>query len=307
MAGHHHAPDSRDPRSSPENRTRALTVALGANGILLVVQVVAALAFGSLALLADTAHLATDVVALVLALVALRIATRPAVARTTYGWERAEVVAAVANALLLVGASIWIAVEAIDRFSNPHPIDGIGVAVIGAVGLLVNAGSAVVVARASGANLNLRGAFLHLASDAVGSLAVIVAGVVEATTGAGWVDPATSLLISILVVGAAVSLLRAAMDVLMERAPSGLDPVTIGDALAESDDVEAVHHVHVWSLGSETPALSAHVVLRGEPTLHDAQLVGNDLRALLVDRFGIDHATLELECHDCADTVHGTP
>ncbi len=266
---------------------------------------IAALAFGSLALLADTAHLATDVVALILALAAQRLLTRPATARTSYGWERAEVVAAVANALLLVGASIWIAVEAVHRFSHPQSIDGLGVALIGAVGLVVNTGSAVVVARASGANLNLRGAFLHLASDAVGSLAVVVAGIAEATTGATWVDPATSLLISVLVVAAAWSLLRAALDVLMERAPSGLDPDDVQAALAAAPGVAAVHHVHVWSLGSETPAMSAHVVLDGEPTLHDAQLVGNDLRSLLVDHFGIDHATLELECHDCADTAHG--
>ena len=139
----------------------------------------------------------------------------------------------------------------------------------------------------------------------MGSLAVVGAGIAEATTGAKWVDPATSLLISALVVAAAWSLLRSALDVLMERAPSGLEPEHVQAALAAAPGVAAVHHVHVWSLGSETPAMSAHVVLDGEPTLHDAQLVGNDLRALLVHRFGIDHATLELECHDCADIVHG--
>jgi cobalt-zinc-cadmium efflux system protein len=178
MAGHHHHAPASAAATSPGARRRALTIALAANGALLVVQVVAAIAFGSLALLADTAHLATDVLALALALGALLLSARPASARTTYGWERAEVVAAVANAILLGAASVAIAVEAVDRFSNPHTIDGVGVALVGVLGLVVNAGSAAVVARASGANLNLRGAFWHLASDAIGSAAVIVAGVV---------------------------------------------------------------------------------------------------------------------------------
>lgn len=308
MAGrhdHHRHPHGSGAAVTIAARRRALVVALVANAALFVGQLAAALVFGSLALLADTAHLATDVVALALALVAHRIALRPATARTTYGWERAEVIAGVANAILLAAATVWIAVEAIGRFSSPHHIDGAGVAVVGAVGLVVNAGSAVVVGRASGGNLNLRSAFWHLASDAIGSFAVVVAGVVEAVTDTTWVDPAVSLLIAALVLAAAWGLVRDAMDVLMERAPAGIDPDDVAATLAAEPRVSAVHHVHVWSLGSETAALSAHVVLAGEPSLHDAQLVGNDLRELLAREFGIDHATLELECHDCADTVHG--
>jgi cobalt-zinc-cadmium efflux system protein len=279
-------------------------LALAANAALFVVQLVTAIAFGSLALFADSAHLATDVVALALAFIALRLSARPASTRTTYGWERTEVLAAMANAALLVAASVWIAIEAVDRFSHPGHIDGAGVAIVGALGLVVNAGSAWLVARVSGQNLNLRGAFLHLASDALGSLGVLVAGIVVASTGADWIDPAVSLAITALVLAATWSLVRDATAVLMEQAPRGMDAEAIEAALLGDPRVEAVHHLHLWSLGAETPALSAHVVLAGEPTLHAAQLVGNDLRAALEHDFGIDHATIELECHDCSDQVH---
>lgn len=292
--------------TSPAARRRALTIAIAANGCLLVVQLVAAIAFGSLALLADTVHLGTDVVALLLALGAQILAGRPASARTTYGWDRAEVLAGLVNAFLLIAASIWIAIEAISRFSQPHEIEGLGVAIVGAVGLAVNAGSALVVARVSGTNLNLHGAFLHLAADAVGSFGVLVAGVLVVTANATWADPTISLLITGLVLFAAWSLLRDATSVLLERAPRGLDAAAIESALLTVDTVQAVHHVHVWSLGSESAAVSAHVVLHGEPSLHDAQLVGNKLRGRLAAEFGLEHATIELECHDCAHTVHGS-
>lgn len=303
VTAHHHPGPA--AATSPTARRRALMLALLANAVLLVVQLVTAITFGSLALLADTAHLATDVVALGLALIALVMSGRPATARTTYGWERAEVLAALANAVMLVAASGWIVWEAISRFSHPHSVDGLGVALIGGLGLVVNSGTAVAVARVSGQNLNLRGAFLHLASDAIGSFGVIVAGIVVATTDATWIDPAISLAITALVLVATGSLVRDTVSVLLERAPRGVDTTAIEDALAADDDVAAVHHLHVWSIGSESAALSAHVVLNGEPTLHDAQLVGNRLRAVVHDRFGIEHATIELECHDCADTVHG--
>lgn len=300
--GHHHAPAG---TASAAQRQRALLVGLVANGGLFVVQLVAALAFGSLALLADTAHLAADVVALTLAVVGLRLANRPATARTTYGWERAEVLAALVNSLALTVVSMWIIWEAIDRYSHPQSVDGLGVAVIGAIGLAVNAGSAWYISRSSGANLNMRAAFWHLASDALGSFGVIVSGVVLAIwPSADWVDPTISIAITLLVLVAAWGLLRDATSVLLERAPRGLEAEAIEATLLAAEDVEAVHHVHVWSLGSETPALSAHVVLRDEPTLHEAQIVGNRLRDLLAERFGVEHATLELECHDCAEPAH---
>lgn len=302
MSPHGHA-HSDGSRATDAARARALWIGLGANGGFFVVQLLAGIAFGSLALLADSAHMASDVVALALALVALRLTTRPATPHNTYGLLRAEVIGAQVNAVLLAGASAWVAYEAVQRFRTPESVDGIGVIVVGGLGLVVNAGSAWVIERASGASLNMRGAFLHLAADALGSVGVVVSGIVIVLTDETWVDPAVSLFIAALVLLAAAQLLVEATRVLLEGAPKGLDVAQVESVLVADPAVEAVHHLHVWSIGSETPALSAHIVLRGEWTLHAAQECGDRLKATLDERFAIEHATLELECHAC-DSDH---
>ncbi len=303
---HAHSAPSDNPNATHRARVRALQIALAANGVFFAVQLAAGIAFGSLALIADSAHMASDVVALALALLAQALITRPASVRNTYGMQRAEVLAAQANAAVLVLVSGWVVYEAIQRFSNPEPVDGLGVIVVGLLGLAVNAGSAWIIARSSGGSLNLRGAFLHLASDAAGSVGVVIAGVVVLTTGAEWADPLISIFISVLVLVAAWQLLRDATRVLLEGAPKGLDVTAVERSLTTAEGVEAVHHLHVWSIGSETPALSAHVVLAGELTLHEAQARGDQLKTELADHFGIEHATLELECHSCDDDEHNT-
>jgi cobalt-zinc-cadmium efflux system protein len=285
-------------------RRRSLWVALGANAAFLVLEIVAAVAFGSLALFADGVHMISDVAALAIALVAQQLATARASSRHTYGLVRAEVIGAQVNAVLLLGAAVFIVVEALGRIDDPGTIDGAGVMVVAAAGLVVNVGSAWVIGRSAGGNLNLRGAFWHLMSDALGSLGALAAGAAVVLFGADWVDPVVSLFIAALVVVSALALLRDVGRVLLEGVPSGLRVRDVEDALATSDGVEAVHHVHLWSLGSETAALSAHVVLTGEPSLHEAQSRGDELKEMLVEVFGIAHATLELECHDCG-AVHG--
>jgi cobalt-zinc-cadmium efflux system protein len=286
-------------------RRRALWVALGANGGFLVVQVLAGIAFGSLALLADAVHMVSDVAALAIALVAAHLATAAPSRRHTYGLVRAEVIGAQVNALLLLGAAAWIVYEAVQRLDDPTSVDGAGVVVVAVLGLFVNGGSAWVVARTAGESLNLRGAFWHLAGDALGSLGALVAGLAVVIAGADWVDAVASLFIALLVGISAVMLLRDVVRVLLEGAPAGLRVEDVEAALQAAPRVETVHDLHVWSLGSETPALSAHIVLLGEPSLHEAQAYGDELRVLLADRFGIGHATLELECHDCV-AGHGS-
>ncbi len=305
MAHDHHAHTApADGSGTHRARIRALQLALVANGVFFFVQLAAGIAFGSLALIADSAHMASDVVALGIAIFAQVLVTRPPSARNTYGMLRAEVLAAQANAVVLVLVSGWVCFEAVQRFSSPQSIDGLGILIVGVLGLFVNAGSAWGIARSAGTNLNARGAFLHLASDAVGSIGVVVAGAVVLATGADWVDPVVSILISILVLFAAWQLLRDSTRVLLEGVPKGLDVDAVEKALVTADGVGAVHHLHVWSIGSETPALSAHVVLTGELTLHQAQTRGDELKAELSRRFGIEHATLELECHTCDDDQH---
>jgi len=265
------------------------------------VEVAGGFAFGSLALLADATHMVSDVIGLSIAYAALRIAQRPPTERHTFGFGRTEVLVAQGNALLLFASSVVVILEAVRRLETPQSIDAVGVLVVGGAGLLVNLGSATVVARHAHGSLNLRGAFWHLLADALGSVAVIVAGAGAALFGADRLDPIASLLIALLVMAGAWKLLRDATRVLLESVPAGLETAAVQDALCAEPGVEAVHHLHLWTSGSEHAALSAHVVLGETQSLHDAQLRAEELKRMLVDRFGIAHATLEVECHTCVD------
>ncbi len=243
----------------------------------------------------------SDVLALAMAYAALRIAQRPPTERHTFGFGRTEVLVAQANAVLLLGGAVAIAVDAGRRLSSPPSIAAGGVIVVGILGLAVNAASAALVSPHAHHSINMRGAFWHLASDALGSIAVIVAGAAAALFGADRLDPIASLFIAVLVVWAAWKLLRDATRVLLESVPSRLDITAVRRALDEQPGVEAVHHLHVWTTGSEHSALSAHVVLGDALTLHDAQLRATELKQMLAERFDIGHATLEVECHACVD------
>jgi cobalt-zinc-cadmium efflux system protein len=284
---------------SREMQRRALWIALVANAGFLVAEVAGGLAFRSLALLADAAHMLSDVAALAIALVAQRLVDRPATVRHSFGLQRAEVLGAQANGLALVAVAGWIVYEALQRIGEPVDVVGGGLLVVATLGLAVNLGSAVLLARAKGHSLNMRGAFVHMTLDAAGSVAAIVAGVAVVAWRADWADPAMSILIAALVLWSAWGLLRDTAHVLLESTPRGMDPAAVEAVLAADDEVDSVHHVHLWNLASDVPALSAHVVLMGEVTLHDAQASGERLKLLLVERFGIAHATLELECHAC--------
>jgi cobalt-zinc-cadmium efflux system protein len=301
-AGHHHAHGV-----GRTTQRRALWIALVANAGFLVVEAVGGLAFHSLALLADAAHMVSDVAALAIALVAQRLLDRPATAKHSYGLQRAEVLGAQANGLTLIAVAGWIIVEAVHRIDRPSDVAGGGLLVVATLGLLVNLGSAFLLARAQGDSLNMRGAFVHMALDAAGSIGAIAAGVAVVVWDANGVDPIVSIVLALLVLWSTWGLLRDTANVLLEGTPRGMDPATVEAVLTSSDDVEAVHHLHLWNLASDVPALSAHVVLRGEPDLHDAQVAGERLKALLDERFGIDHATLELECHPCEPGGHDGP
>lgn len=282
-------------------RGRALWGSLGANSVLLVVQVTGALVFGSLALLADSVHQLSDVVSLVVALVAFRLAARPGTERFTYGLRRAEVMGALVNAVLLIAAAGWITVEAVDRLGTDYEIDGVGVVVLAVVGLVVNTGSAVWIARVSEANLNLRGAMVHLAADAAGSAAVLVSGVAVLLWDATWTDPVLSLAIAVMVAWQGGRILLRTTHIFLEGTPSGVDLERLEATLEAEDAVRGIHHLHVWSLDSETVALTAHVLI-DEADLHEAQNLATRLETALEEE-GVEHTTLALECHDCRDTT----
>lgn len=280
-------------------RRRALWIALVANASFAVVEVVGGVVFGSLALLADSAHMVTDVAALTVALGALRLADRPATARHSFGLQRAEVLGAQLNGLFLVAAAGWVFYEGIRRIGDPPEVSGVGLVVVAAGGLAVNVASAVGLARVRGGSLNMHGAFAHMVADAAGSVAALAAGIAVVAWGATWVDPAASLAIGVLVLASAVSLLRDTTHVLLEGAPADPDPAVVEAALAGLDGVGGVHHLHLWNLASDVPSLSVHVVLTGDLSLHEAQGQVTGIKAMLEDRFGISHATIELECHGC--------
>lgn len=282
-----------------EARRRALWIALGANAGFMVAELAGGIAFGSLALLADAAHMLSDVAGLAIALVALRLVATPASVRHTFGLQRAEVLGAQANGVLLLATAGWILFEALRRIGDPPEVQGPGLLIVATLGLLVNIGSAVLLARASGASLNMRGAYTHMLADAAGSVGAIAAGVGVTLFDAAWVDPLASLFIAALVVWTSWGLLRDTTHVLLEGAPNDIDPVAVERGLTSARGVASVHHIHLWHLTSETTALSAHLVLDGEPTLHEAQARGDDVKRMLAEHFSIHHSTLELECHAC--------
>jgi cobalt-zinc-cadmium efflux system protein len=294
---HHHLPAIRTAQ------TRALKLALGINACYLVVEVVGGVVFGSLALLADAGHMLSDVVGLGVAIAAHGLMGRPASARHTYGLQRTEVLGALANGVILVGVVVWIGIVAIQRLSAPPAVAGGGLLVVATFGLIVNLASAWIVRRERGHSLNMQGAYVHMLFDAIGSVAVIVAGVGVFVWDAYWVDPAASLVIAGIIVWATWGLLREAINVLLEGTPRGMDHAAVEAALSEQPGVESVHHLHLWNLASDVRALSAHVVLEGPLDLHEAQIRGDELKAMLRERFGVEHSTLELECHDC-EVVH---
>lgn len=294
-------------------QTRVLRLALAVTAIFLVVEVVGGVVFGSLALSADAAHMFSDSVALAIALVAQHITTRPVSARHTFGWQRAEVLAAQFNALLLLAVSAWIATAAVRRLSEPVDVDAEGVVVVAALGLIVNLFVALMLRRSHAHapghehNMNVRAATLHTLSDAGGSLAVLAAGVAIAAGAPREADALASLVITLLVVVAAGRLIVDTTHVLLEGAPRHLDAIEIERTLSLEPNVVRIHHLHLWSIAADTVALSAHIELDGIDALHDAQAEGERLKALLAQRFGIDHSTLELECHPCStdpDVVH---
>jgi cobalt-zinc-cadmium efflux system protein len=288
-----------------EGQARVLWVALLANASLIVAEFVGGFTFHSLSLLADAVHLLTDVSGLAIALLAIRLMRLPPNERHSFGLQRSEVLAAQGNAFILFAASFWVIVEAIRRLMHPEHVSGLGLLAVASLGLMVNLGSAWLLNRESGKSLNMRGAFLHLASDAVGSLGAMLAGVAILVWDSHRVDPAVSLLISGLVLWAAWRLLKETTHVLLEGTPAGMDIFEVERAFVDTPEVKGIHHLHVWSLASDVPALSAHVVLGEDTSMHDSQIKSEELKEMLSTRFGIEHATLEMECH--AHAEHGVP
>jgi cobalt-zinc-cadmium efflux system protein len=267
-------------------------VALAINVAILVVEVVGGVLTGSLAVLADAGHVFSDVGSIGLALFAAGLAARPAGGRMTFGYQRSEILAALVNGLLLVVVAIVIGYAAIGRLADPPSIDGGGVLGLGLLGLLGNVAATVVLARGERADLNLEGVLRHSAADALGSIGVVLAGVVVLAGGSAVVDPIVSLAISVLILLSSWRLIKEPLDVLMEAAPAGLDVDAAGAAICAEEGVLSVHDLHIWTVTSGFGALAAHVVVTADC---DRDLVRARIELLLHERFGIDHTTLQME------------
>ena len=271
---------------------------LGLSALYMVAEVVGGLITGSLALLADAGHTLSDVGALAVSMLAIWIAQQPASARHTFGNTRAEILAALVQGVALVAVAIVIIVEAIGRLETPTEVGGIGMMVVASGGLMVNAFGLWLLQSGQQSNLNIRGAWLHVASDGLGSLGVIIAGFAIWMWGLWWADPAASIAISVLITFAAWQLLREVVDILMESAPAHLEVKDIRRALASTAGVGEVHDLHVWTIGSGEVSLSSHIV--AAPEAHIADLLPQ-LQNRLAEDFAIHHSTLQIEPHGTAE------
>ena len=283
-------------------RERRLLAAAAVNVAVVLGQLGAGLAAGSLSLLADAGHNLTDTAALVLAFAAIRVARRPPAGARTYGYHRTTVLAAQANAALVIVVTVLVAGFAVNRLVDPPRVDATVVVATAAVVAVLNLVAALLVREPGGGDLNMSAALLHMGGDALVSLGVALGGLVMlAVGGAYWLDPSVGLLISALIAWQGYRLLRRATDVLLEASPPGIDIGDVRNSINAAVGVVGVHDLHVWSLSDVVHALSAHVVVEGgDPSLASATEIGTRLKEMLADDYTITHVTLEFEADRCA-------
>ena len=294
-AGHSHA----IPEGGNE---RSLLIALGLTSGFLIIEVIGGLITGSLALISDAAHMFTDAAALAIALAAVRVGRMPADSRRTFGYYRFEILAAAFNAILLFAVALYILYEAYHRLQNPPEIQSLGMLVIGVVGMIVNLVAMRLLAGGKESSLNVKGAYLEVWSDMLGSAGVIAGALVIRWTGWTWVDSAVAVAIGLWVVPRTWALLKESLNILLEGVPQGIDLDAVARAMREVAGVQNIHDLHVWAITSGKTSLTAHAVVAGA----DPYTVTTQLRELLAKRFGIFHSTVQCEPVSCgqADEAH---
>jgi cobalt-zinc-cadmium efflux system protein len=282
---HSHAPD----RSTSK---RALKIAFALTASFMVAEVVGGLISGSLALLADAGHMLSDSASLIIALGAIWLAERPATLQRSFGYQRAEILAALLNGVTLVVVSLWIFYEAFQRLQDPPEVLGGTMLVIAVLGLLVNLAAAWVLSRDGQDSLNVSAAFRHVLADLAGSVGVVVAAVVILVTGWEQADPIIGALIGVLILGSAWPVIRDSVRVLLEQAPEGIDMAEVEGAMRDVEGVADLHDLHLWTITSGFPALSAHVLVDEEADCHERRRA---VETMLAERFGIDHTTIQTD------------
>lgn len=295
-AHHHHGHAGHGHGSAAAGNQKRLALTLCLSAVYMLAEAVGGILTGSLALLADAGHMLSDVAALGLSLFAIWIAQRPPSATRTYGYHRTEILAALANGAALVALSVYVLFEAYRRLREPAEVDAPLMMGIAIGGLVVNLIGLRILSGGRSESLNVRGAWLHVFTDMLGSAQAVVAGALIWAYGWTWADPLASVLISLLVIYSSWALLREAVGVLMEGAPEHIDVDDVRNALAGLPGVAGVHDLHVWTITSGREALSAHLVVREEKV---RQAMLPQIRKVLHDRFGIHHVTVQLETDDC--------
>lgn len=271
---------------------RWLAIALGLIGTFMAVEVVIGVVAQSLALISDAAHMLTDAVSIVLALIAMRLAARPARGGFTYGLKRAEILSAQANGLTLLLLAVWLAYEAVRRLMDPPPVEGGLVLVTALAGIVVNIAAAWCISRANRSSLAVEGAFQHILNDLFAFIGTAAAGLIVLTTGFRQADSIATLVVVVLMVKAGYGLVRDSGRIFLEAAPAHVDPDAVGDRLVGHHPVTEVHDLHIWTITSGQAALSAHVLV--EPA-GDCHAVRRDLERLLAEEYGITHTTLQVD------------
>lgn len=299
MATHAHAEGDKHDHTAGAN-ARQLTIALALTGTFLAVEIAGGLYFNSLALLSDAAHMFTDAAALGLALLAIHIGKKAADDKRTFGYRRFEILAAAFNAVLLFAVAGYVLYEGIQRIFDPEPVGSMGMLAVAAVGLIVNLMSMRVLAGGKEASLNVKGAYLEVWADMLGSLGVIVAAVVIILTGWRWVDPILAILIGLWVLPRTWILLRNTTHILLEGAPKGLVLAEVRNAMLAVPGVANLHDLHVWVSGADQPSCTAHLVLSDGA---DAEAVRTEAAALLETKFDLHHATIQTETTLCEDAA----
>lgn len=284
----HHEHES----SARKGNRRALAVVLALTASFTVVEIIGGLLTGSLALLADAGHMLSDNLSLGIALFAAWLAGRPATPEKSFGYRRAEILAALVNGMTLVAISIWIFVEAYSRLREPTDVLGGPMLAVAALGLLVNVTGALVLYRSGGENLNVEGAMRHVLADALGSIGAMVAAAVIILTGWRYADPLISIAIGFLILGSSWKLLRDSTNILLEATPRNLNAEEVGQKMAAADGVVEVHDLHIWTITSGFPALAAHVLVGRDEDCHARR---RELEELLAHEFDISHTTLQVD------------
>lgn len=299
---HHHGHSHEARAAGPEDVARRLRPAFYLTFGFMIAEVIGGFLSGSLALIADAGHMLTDAGALALALAGVRLAARPSDRRRSYGYGRAQVLAAFVNALALLAITVWIIYEAIRRFEEPHAVLAKPMLVVAVLGLVVNMVVFAILHRGDRDNLNLRGAWLHVIGDMLGSVAAIAAAIVIMLTGWTPIDPLLSVLMALLIGGGAVSLLRRSGHILLEGAPLATDDAMLSRHLLETvPGIVDVHHVHLWMLTENEPLVTLHARLAPEA---EAEHTLHAIKASLREAFGLAHVTVQIERGECPDDAH---